>query len=313
MEWDQQIYIDAGLRSAPKILNALADALEWILRQHRLEYICHYLDDFLIAGKCGTSDCLNGIHTVFRLCEILGVPLAEEKSADPATILAILGIELDTDDLMLHLPKEKLDRIIALFADWSNMRSCTKKELQSLIGQLQHATTIIKPGRTFLRRMYDMLFLAKQPHHHIRLNANFKSDLAWWSLFLHSWNGSAMTPSAVVTSDASGGWGCEAYWHSLWFQLAWPDAKSTELSIMAKELVPIVIAAAVWGHEWRPCCADAIIVLLSDTHCKGARGDRCLHFYEGYYECKLISEHLPGSLNGGAHGLKYFQYPLDIS
>lgn len=96
------------------------------------------------------------MNTIRTLCEILGVPLAEEKSAGLATIL---GIELDTDDLTLRLPKEKLDRIIALLADWSNMRSCTKKELQSLIGQLQHAATIIKPGRTFLRRMHDMLSL----------------------------------------------------------------------------------------------------------------------------------------------------------
>ncbi len=220
---------------------------------------------------------------------------------------------------MLRLPKEKLDRINSLLADWSNMKSCTKKELQSLIGQLQHAATVLKPGRTFLRRMYDMLSLAKHPHHHIRLNANFKSDLAWWTLFLHSWNGSAMmsssqppSPSAVVTSDASGCWGCGAYWHSQWFQLAWPDARSAELSIMAKELVPIVMAAAVWGHEWRHCvvlcrCDNSAVVSVLKTRTAKEPAVmhllRCLHFYEAYYECKLIAEHLPGFLNGGADDL----------
>lgn len=57
--------------------------------------------------------------------------------------------------------------------------------------------------------------LAKLPHHFIRLNEDFKSDVAWWSLFLSSWKGSAMMssskpaiPTATVTSDASGSWGC---------------------------------------------------------------------------------------------------------
>lgn len=65
-------------------------------------------------------------------------------------------------------------------------KKATKRELKSLTGQLQHVATIIKPGRTFLRRMYDMFSLAKLPQHHIRLNEDFKSDLAWWSMFLSS-------------------------------------------------------------------------------------------------------------------------------
>ena len=37
VEWNREIYVDPmlpfGLRSAPKIFNAVADALEWYLRQ----------------------------------------------------------------------------------------------------------------------------------------------------------------------------------------------------------------------------------------------------------------------------------------
>ncbi len=174
-------------------------------------FIWHYLDDFLVAGHCSSAECFDNISTVRRLCEILGIPLAEEKSAGPSTALAILGIEVDTDRLVLRLPPEKLARICFLLEEWASKKTTTKKELQSFIGQLQHASTIIKLGRRFLRQMYDMLSLAQQPHHHIRLNDSIKSDLAWWRLFLATWEGSAMmspsrlqTPSAVVTSDASG-------------------------------------------------------------------------------------------------------------
>ncbi len=45
-----------GLRLAPKIFNALADALQWILERAGVEVI-HYLDDYLIFGSPNTPQC----------------------------------------------------------------------------------------------------------------------------------------------------------------------------------------------------------------------------------------------------------------
>ena len=54
-----------------------------------------------------------------------------------------------------------------------------------------------------------------------------------------------------VTSDASGSWGCGAYTQSgEWFQLEWPD-EWLNINIAAKEMVPIAVAAALWGRSWR--------------------------------------------------------------
>ena len=42
VQWEGQVYVDAllpfGLRSAPKIFNALADGLEWIAKDHGVEW-----------------------------------------------------------------------------------------------------------------------------------------------------------------------------------------------------------------------------------------------------------------------------------
>ena len=46
--------------------------------------------------------------------------------------------------------------------------------------------------------------------------------------------------------DASGSWGCGAYLHGRWFLLPW-DETWQHASIMAKELLPIVISTAIWG------------------------------------------------------------------
>ena len=54
----------------------------------------------------------------------------------------------------------------------------------------------------------------------------------------------------AVISDALGKWGCGAFHNDKWFQLWWPDAIQ-ETHITVKELVPIVLAAAVWGSSWK--------------------------------------------------------------
>lgn len=55
--------------------------------------------------------------------------------------------------------------------------------------KLNFIYTVCRPGRTFLRRMLDVLCRAHHPAHHLRLNRVFHKDLLWWRIFLSSWNG----------------------------------------------------------------------------------------------------------------------------
>ena len=52
ISWEGHVYIDQclpfGLRSAPKIFTAFADALAWVLHSQGVRYLLHYLDDFLL-------------------------------------------------------------------------------------------------------------------------------------------------------------------------------------------------------------------------------------------------------------------------
>ena len=52
IKWNGEVLLDMalpfGLRSAPKIFSALADALAWVTRQHGVLHQIHYLDDFLL-------------------------------------------------------------------------------------------------------------------------------------------------------------------------------------------------------------------------------------------------------------------------
>jgi len=55
-----------------------------------------------------------------------------------------------------------------------------------------------------------------------------------------------------IWTDASGSWGCGAVWDREWLQVEWRQWPSVEAATIAvKELLPIVLAAAVLGRQWR--------------------------------------------------------------
>ena len=78
-------------------------------------------------------------------------------------------------------------------------------------------------------------------------------------------------PDAVMMSDASGSWDCEAFTGTRWFQVQWPE-NCVGQSITFKELFPIVLALVVRGRQWRGnqlhCRYDnrAVVHILASQH-----------------------------------------------
>ena len=115
--------------------------------------------------------------------------MALDKLEGPVPCLKFLGFELDSRSMVIRLPAVKLAELQKLIQDWQDKKSSTKKELESLAGKLTFASRVVRPGKTFLRRMFELISVARQGHHHIRLNLEFRSDLRWWAMFLQAWNG----------------------------------------------------------------------------------------------------------------------------
>ena len=113
----------------------------------------HYLDDFLVFGAPNFHQCAEALRRALARCECLGVPVAPNKRDGPSTKLVFLGIEMDTSSLTLSLPVPKLERLRLEIHKWGGKKCCSKRELLSIIGQLQHACCVIKPGRSFLKRI----------------------------------------------------------------------------------------------------------------------------------------------------------------
>ena len=87
-------------------------------------------------------------------------------------------------------------------------------------------------------------------------------------------------------SDASGSWGCGAYTSTgEWFQLRWlPSWES--IHIMVKELLPIAVAAAIWGKQWegrsvRCRCDNAATVAIINSG--RSKVERAMHVMRSMY------------------------------
>lgn len=263
MKWDGKFYVDLalpfGLRSAPQIFTRFADILQTLFeRTGPVRYIQHYLDDFFIVGEPKSNECQVALNNCFRVCQSLGVPLAEDKTEGPSTCITFLGFELDSLAMELRLPAIKLEKIKAKLKLWESRRSGTKRKLLSLIGSLQHCCQAIVLGRPFLRRLIDRAYSVSELHHFVHLSAWEKEDLDWWNTLLQEWNGRSLflfpkwekAPDMFVTSDAAGSIGFGAFYNDESFAERWP-AEAAPLNIAIKEMIPIVVAANLWGNGWQ--------------------------------------------------------------
>jgi cell fate (sporulation/competence/biofilm development) regulator YmcA (YheA/YmcA/DUF963 family) len=97
--------------------------------------------------------------------------------------LASATSKLDSVQQFARLPRDEVDRIFRLLQSWSWKTTCSRRDLESLIGSLHHAYRVVISGRTFLRRMIDLLCCFWHRNHPIRLNAEFRRDLHWWLSF----------------------------------------------------------------------------------------------------------------------------------
>ncbi len=56
-------------------------------------------------------------------------------------------------------------------------RKTSLRELQSVIGFLNFACSVVVPARAYLRRMIDLTRGVQKPHHRIRLNNGVRADI----------------------------------------------------------------------------------------------------------------------------------------
>lgn len=114
---EKKYYIDKclpmGWAVSSNIFEKFATFLHWLVeKKSGFSTLDHFLDDFLFAGKAQSNNCKVPRDCFLETTAELGVPIAKEKSKGPVTVLTFLGLEIDTNELAVRIPEEKLKLLI---------------------------------------------------------------------------------------------------------------------------------------------------------------------------------------------------------
>jgi hypothetical protein len=264
IKFQERFYVDLTLpfggRSCAKIFNTAADVFcHALMNACSTAELLHYLDDFLgiIRAECereGRED----FNRVVALAEWLGIPLSAKKLAAPATSTIFLGFTIDTVSMTVSLPTEKRERYRAAVGTALDFRKISKQALLSLTGKLMHVSQVLSPGRPFIRRLINRAHTVRSNSFLVSLGPGEREDLEWWERILAAWVGAKLITfrewrrpaNFFARSDASGRHGFGIVSGKEWCHGVWTEEEK-DLNIAVLELVPLVLAAHMWGRRWQ--------------------------------------------------------------
>ena len=99
-----------GSKLAPGIFHRRTQAVKRMLKRRGLMATVVYLDDFFIKAET-FADCIFALNTLVFLLRKLGFQINWNKVVDPTKKLIFLGIEIDSVDMCLRLPDDKLSQV----------------------------------------------------------------------------------------------------------------------------------------------------------------------------------------------------------
>ena len=251
------------------------------LTLEEIKFITNYLDDFLFLALTA-STCDKMVLKFLDLCQMLGVPVAEDKTEWGCIRIVFLGILLDGQKFVLSIPEDKRICAVNMLNYFIEKKKATVKEMERLVGYLNFLIRAIVPGRAFTRRMYAKFATAKQKlasHHHIKIDAEFKSDCQVWLQFLTNFNETIICQPFIdlnkeVTveelsfySDASAnenlGYGCifDNKWSFGQWEKGFIKNYDNFINIEFLELYALCMGIFMWGNQ---LCNKRIVVFCNN-------------------------------------------------
>ena len=154
-----EAYIDTslafGFRHGSMFFQRCSDAIHHIMRQHGFPHLWNYIYDLIYTGL--PSQIYPAYRFLLNLLSQLGLDISPEKLVPSATAVTCLGILIDTKSRTMSVLAEKLNEIIQICNSWTSKHSCTKSQLQSLLGSLLYISKCVQSARFFLNRMLALL------------------------------------------------------------------------------------------------------------------------------------------------------------
>ena len=268
-----------GLRCAPNIFNSLSEFIVDIAWSRGACKVVNYLDDFLIiAGS--EEECLAARDVVTSVITLLGFNVSWKKVTSLSQVTTFLGITIDSVNMELSLPQAKVDKLKLCIETLIAKGSASKKELECIGGLVSHCSYVVRGGRTFSRRIFDLSASYSRASKAIPLDGSILADLEWWLKFCDCFNGKAciicdLHPVPMYSDSSFQGFG--AWMGRDWLAGCWsqdslpcdfdfgcshlesgPSFDSAPRNINVLELWPVILGIRRWGPYFKNCFVHVV-------------------------------------------------------
>lgn len=273
-----------GLRHAPEVCcrfsGVVMCTLKRMIKEAGVDWgtqlvVMNVVDDWLVLA---TSEevCEQVWRMLLALLKRLGFKVNDKKSVGPRQEIGWLGLIFRTNPEVgpptVELPADKLRKCKAMLQQFlhkfkpSAKRSCTRHELDKLIGFLSFCSTVVYGGRAFLHRIRHLRYgkggeRALSPHLHVHLDVEFRADVLWWLTNVDRFNGQrplvVEDDRCLVMLDATGNGGLGVFVDGAFVGLTPEEARRVELSVPPP--------ASTHANEWE-CYNVAVMLKLFGSY-----------------------------------------------
>ena len=271
-----------------------------------------FLDDFVGAEPPAIA----GMAFV-RLDELLSVLGAAEsvaKACPPHTQMLFIGVWFNSVTMTMEISPERLAKIMAELPSWMEAKRVSRKDIECLVGTLSFVAKCVRPSRIFLSRMLDEMRGMPRTGRHA-LSNDFKQDVYWWYKFMPQYNGISVIPrplwspvNSVVATDAClSGCGGVKWFSREYFHAEFPASiMAMNLSINNLELLAIMVAVKIWGHQLRSqklkihCDNTTAVAAMNLARLRNKHMQACMReiaYWSARFECDIWAVHIEGVHN----------------
>jgi hypothetical protein len=193
-----------GRKDAPRVVSLLLDVVSSAVTDAGVPHV-RYLDDFCLVATTALR-AWGCAHTAAAILVEFGLALSLPKFEGPLQRIEFLGIIVDSIKETQEISEERKRELLSLLQAFGKRKTSSVKRLQSLLGKLAFAATVLPMAKPFLRRVIDAIGGRKfgtRP-----LEVGFKAECRYWWAHMDAWNGTARWRAPVATplvfaSDAS--------------------------------------------------------------------------------------------------------------
>ena len=117
-----------GACLSPGIFHRLTQAVKRIMIRKGHDLLVFYLDDFLIISNSKQA-CAEALSVLISLLRKLGFSIHWGKVVDPTQKITFLGTELDSIEMSMRLPQDKLCKLKEELQGFLGRKRATKRQL----------------------------------------------------------------------------------------------------------------------------------------------------------------------------------------